>query len=62
MDMEEFRNSCDKKGPTICFIRNNNGKRFGGFTSQNWDKSSEGYTSDSKAFLFSFNLMKIYPV
>ena len=56
-----FHSLCDKKGPTITFIKTNDNRRIGGFTMKNWD-SSGGYISDDKAFLFDLDLNEKYDV
>ena len=54
----DFHRQCDNKGPKITFIKNNLGKRFGGFTNLSWDKSKNYKTNDKDAFLFSLDLQK----
>ena len=43
----------------MTIIETNEGKKFGGFTNENWDKSCE-YKKNEKDFVFSLNLNKIY--
>ena len=54
-----FHNQCDHKGPTIIFIKINNGKRIGGYTSVSWSSNNE-FKSDEKAFLFSLDKREKY--
>ena len=49
-----FHNKCNKKGPTITFIKTTAGKRIGGFTMLSWDGTS-GYRKDNDAFIFSLD-------
>ena len=56
---KRFHDFCDNKGKTVTIIETNEGKKFGGFTNENWDKSSE-YKKNEKDFVFSLNLNKIY--
>ena len=51
---EIFHKYCDNKGPTIIFVKINNGFRFGGFSGISW-KSVGGWVKDKDAFLFSLN-------
>ena len=51
---EIFHKYCDNKGPTIMFVKLNNGYRFGGYSGISW--TSEGKcVKDKDAFLFSLN-------
>ena len=54
-----FHNNCDNKGPTIIFIKINNGKRIGGYTSVSWDRNNE-FKPDENAFLFSLDKKEKY--
>lgn len=57
-----FHSRCDGKGTTIIFIKNySNGYRFGGFTTVPWQGNST-YHQDSKAFVFSLNNKKKFPI
>ena len=57
-----FHSRCDGKGTTIIFIKNySNGYRFGGFTTVPWQGNST-YHQDSKAFVFSLNNRKKFPI
>jgi hypothetical protein len=50
---------CLNKGPTLTVIQSENGRLFGGYTSQNWTKKEGNYgsyyTPDDKAWIFSFH-------
>ncbi len=46
-----FHKNCDNKGATITIVESNLGNVFGGYTSLSWI-SSEGYKSDSTAWIF----------
>ena len=54
-----FHNHCDKRGPTIIFIKIDNGKRIGGYTSVSWD-SNNSFKPDENAFLFSLDRKEKY--
>ena len=54
-----FHSLCDNKGPTIIFIKLNNGKRIGGYTSVSWNSKNE-FQEDEKAFLFSLDRKEKY--
>ena len=54
-----FHTHCDFKGPTIIFIKINNGKRIGGYTSVSWTSSNE-FQADENAFLFSLDKKEKY--
>ena len=59
---QAFHSLCDNKGTTIIFIKNySNGYRFGGFTTVPW-KGNNTYHSDPKAFVFSLNNRKKFPI
>ena len=59
---QAFHSRCDGKGTTIIFIRNySNGYRFGGFTTVPWNGNNT-YQRDAKAFVFSLNNMKKFPI
>jgi len=32
----DFHRLCDDQGPTLVLLKNTAGKRFGGFTTENW--------------------------
>ena len=55
-----FEDNCVNKGPTFSVIQSDNDRVFGGYTSKNWirherDDTSYSYTTDDKAWLFSFH-------
>lgn len=48
-----FHTKCDNKGPTVTVLYSTNGTVHGGYTSQSWTSSAQGYYGiDPKAFLF----------
>ncbi|KAL3152217.1 hypothetical protein ABBQ32_001302 [Trebouxia sp. C0010 RCD-2024] len=47
----QFHKLCDMKGPCVIYCETEQGARFGGFNSEGF-KSSDDYSSSSKAFLF----------
>ena len=47
----QFHKHSDMKGPCVIYCETEHGARFGGFNSEGF-KSSDDYTSSSKAFLF----------
>ena len=55
---KSWEDNCLNKGPTLTVVQADNGRIFGGYTSQSWTKE-EGYygfyTTDDKAWLFSFD-------
>lgn len=57
---KNFHENCDGFPNILVLIKTKNGNTFGGFTSKQWD-SSCFFKDDSKAFLFSLDLHKIYP-
>ena len=56
-----FHDKCDNALNTLIVIRTNDGKRFGGYTTQSWEGNNI-YKKDEEAFVFSLNRNKIYPV
>lgn len=56
-----FHDKCDNALNTLIVIRTNEGKRFGGYTTQSWEGNNI-YKKDEEAFVFSLNKNKIYPV
>ncbi len=55
-----FEDICVNKGPTLSVIQSDNNRVFGGYTSKNWiryekDDNHYSYTTDDKAWLFSFD-------
>jgi hypothetical protein len=53
-----FHQKCDGKFDTLVLIKTPDKRRFGGYTHENW-KSGNNY--EPKTFLFSLDLLKIYP-
>jgi hypothetical protein len=50
-----FHTKCDNKGPTVTILYGTNGTVHGGYTSQSWTSSAQGYfATDPKAFIFQF--------
>ena len=56
---EEFHKKCDKAKNTLVLIETDKGKRFGGYTSTNWEGNCEDKL-DEEAFVFSLDKMEIY--
>ena len=56
-----FHKKCDSANCTLVLVRSANGKRFGGFTSCNWQGNSIE-KKDKNAFIFSLDKLKIYNV
>ena len=56
---EAFHNKCDDIQNTLILIITDDKRRFGGFTSVEWDKSNR-YKFDDKAFLFSLDFGEVY--
>ena len=53
-----FDAHCLYKGPTLSLINSENGRLFGGYTSQPWRSGHANfnfYSEDDQAFLFSFD-------
>ena len=57
-----FHSRCDNKGPSITFIKTNNGFRFGGYNPLSWDTSNNYKSNDSTAFLFSLDKQSKIPI
>ena len=55
-----FHYKCDGNRNTLTLIKTKNGKRFGGFTTENWNQIGGFGKIDPNAFCFSFDLKKIY--
>ena len=53
-DISTFHSKCNNKGPTLIVAKLENGRRFGGFASESWEKNSGGKI-DNNAFLFSLD-------
>ena len=56
---EAFHRNCDKAESSLVLIETDKGKRFGGFTSQNWRGDCQEKI-DENAFIFSLDKMKTY--
>ena len=48
--MPVFHQLCFNKGSILIIIKTNDRKRIGGFTFKDWNKSTNGFISDNKAF------------
>ena len=59
IDIQNYHNLIDNKGPTITIIKTKDNFKFGAYTIQNIDKS-DLYKIDENAFLFSLNLKEKY--
>ena len=61
-NINAFHSKCDDvKNTLILIITDDDKRKFGGFTSKEWDKSNK-YKYDDKAFLFSLDLLEFYPI
>ena len=58
---EIFHKKCDSAKSTLVLVKSENGKRFGGFTSKDWEGDSIE-KKDNNAFVFSLDKMKIYEI
>ena len=56
---QDFHNHCDNKGKTLIIIETKEGRKFGGFTNDNWNTNSS-YRKNSNDFVFSLDLNKKY--
>ena len=56
---ETFHQKCDKAESSLVLVETDKGKRFGGFTAQNWRGDGED-KMDPNTFLFSLDKMTIY--
>ena len=56
---KNFHKKCDGKKNTVTFIKSTNGKRFGGFQSEEWN-SRESWINDVSVFLFSLDNHECY--
>ena len=54
-----FHSLCDGKNNTLTLVETTAGRRFGGFTDAQWDKSSS-YKTGSNGFIFSLDNKEIY--
>lgn len=57
----QFHKECDMKGPCVVYCETKDGARFGGFNSEGF-KSSDDYSSSSKAFLFCWTASDQEPI
>ena len=55
-----FHKFCDNKGKTLIMIETTKGRKFGGFTNENWDESGDWKYKNYNDFVFSIDLNKIY--
>ena len=61
-NINAFHSKCDGvKNTLILIITDDDKRKFGGFTTKEWDKSNK-YKYDDKAFLFSLDLLEFYPI
>jgi BTB/POZ domain-containing protein KCTD9 len=51
----DFHSRCDNKGPTICVIKSEHGKTFGGYTNLNWDEKGYLTAGEGKSFIFQLD-------
>ena len=56
--ISKFHEKCDNKGDTICFIKLNNTKRIGGYTSKSWNYKINNFINDDNTFIFFLNIKK----
>ena len=56
-----FHKKCDSAKSSLVLVKSANGKRFGGFTSCNWQGNSIE-KKDENAFIFSLDKLKIYNI
>lgn len=61
-DSQNFHRFCDGKGATLSLFKGMNGKKWGGFTFQDWEKGAYKIKSDPGAFLFSLDYRKRFVV
>ena len=57
----KFHQKCDKAKSSLVIIMDNEGNRFGGFTMRSWTGKNI-QKKDEKAFIFSVDKNKIYPI
>jgi hypothetical protein len=50
-----FLDLCADKGATLSVIQSDNGRVFGGYTSNGWGREHWTYVEDDKAWLFSMD-------
>jgi BTB/POZ domain-containing protein KCTD9 len=51
----DFHSRCDSKGPTICVIKSEHGKTFGGYKKLSWKSSGGSITGEGKSFIFQLD-------
>ncbi len=56
---QSFHNHCDNKGKTLIMIETTKGRKFGGFTNENWDLTDK-WKKNINDFVFSLDLNKKY--
>ena len=56
---KSFHTYCDGKENTLIFIKERNGRRFGGFANKEWNSNGK-WIYDSNAFLFSLDHYECY--
>ena len=59
---QKFHDKCDKKGSTLCLVRTDTDKIFGGFTNIDWKAFFPSNNRDGRSFIFHFGggLIKKY--
>ena len=58
---ETFHEKCDYISPTLTIIQTEEGYRYGGYTSANWEGPEKPeFKFDSDAFIFSFDTLRKY--
>ena len=58
---EIFHEKCDNLNSSIVLVESGNGRRFGGFTTCNWEGNNIN-KNDDNAFVFSLDKMRIYNI
>ena len=56
-----FHKKCDKAKSSLVLVKSKNGKRFGGYTTQDW-RGDSIEKKDENAFVFSLDKMRIYNI
>ena len=54
-----FHTYCDGKENTVVFVKDRNGRRFGGFANQEWNSDGK-WICDTNSFLFSLDHHECY--
>ena len=58
-----FHKKCDNISPTLTLIETKEGFRYGGFTTQKWESTSQSiFKKDKDAFIFSLDTEKKYEI